>query len=259
MKNFTKKAVFVLILAFLLVNFTSCQNQMSSNNTHNAQNSLDYDGIYRGTLPCASCEGIKTTVYLNRDSTYKIITSYLGKEQNSQEETGKFTWDKTGTIIKLKDNNSSAVTQYFVGENTLTQLDKSGNKITGTLAPNYILSKDNYALLNKKWRPIELLGKPIILNEKHTKEPTLTFDDNSNRYLAVTDCNNISGGFEILPFNKLKFSPGMSTMMACESMEIEQKLGEVLKQADGFIINGDELTLIKGRMAPLAKFKTPMH
>lgn len=262
MKNLITK---IVLSVFAMAIFTAC-NSFKNNKTtesyedsRNAQNSLDYDGIYLGVLPCADCEGIKTTVYLNRDHTFKITENYLGKDKNSFVSSGTYSWNKAGNTITLKTPNSSDKRSFFVGENTLTQLDQSGNKIIGNLSPNYILSKDNYALLNKKWRPIELLGKPVILDNTFKAEPSLTFDDKENRYIGMTGCNNISGGFEILPFNKLKLSPGMSTMMACENMEIEQKLGEVLQRADGFIINGDELTLIKGKMAPLAKFKTPMH
>ena len=265
MKNLIKKPIASVALAlFSMMSFTACNSVKNASNenidnAHNAKNSLDYDGIYRGVLPCADCEGIKSTVYLNRDSTFKITETYVGKGENSFDTSGTFSWNKAGNTITLKTANASENRSYFVGENTLTQLDQSGNKISGNLAANYILSKDNYALLNKKWRPIELLGKPVILDGSLKTEPTLTFDDNENRYIGITGCNNISGEFEILPFNKLKLSPGMSTMMACENMEIEQKLGEVLRQADGFIINGDELTLIKARMAPLARFKVAMH
>lgn len=267
MKNLIKNGALIIwasasFLSCNTVKSTSTDTSTSTStptDSHQAENSLDYDGIYRGILPCADCEGIKTTVYINRDNSFKIVENYLGKNEKSIETSGTYSWTKMGNSIILKAPNSSEKRSYFVGENTLTQLDQSGKKIEGNLAPNYILSKDNYALLNKKWRPIELMGEPVILDETYKTEPTLTFDDASNRYVAITGCNNISGQFEVLPLNKLKLSPGMSTMMACEKMEIEQKLGEVLRQADGFIINADELILIKGKMAPLARFKVPMY
>lgn len=261
MKNPIVTAAFLLITSISFVSCTTANNSTKPivEESHQAENTLDYDGIYRGVLPCADCEGIKTTIYINRDNTFKIVENYLGKSENAIETSGTYSWTKMGNSIILKSPDSSEKRSYFVGENTLTQLDQSGKKIEGNLAPTYILSKDNYALLNKKWRPIELLGQPVILDGTLKTEPTLTFDDKENRYIGITGCNNISGEFEILPFNKLKLSPGMSTMMACEKMEIEQKLGEVLRQADGFIINADELILIKGKMAPLARFKVAMH
>ena len=52
-------------LLFLLVFVVSCQKQTKKDNksndslaiSHNAKNSLDYIGTYKGILPCADCEG----------------------------------------------------------------------------------------------------------------------------------------------------------------------------------------------------------
>ena len=40
---------------------------------HNAETSLDYWGVYEGTLPAASSPGIKTTLTLNKDKTFTLI------------------------------------------------------------------------------------------------------------------------------------------------------------------------------------------
>ena len=74
MKQITKSLIALPIALFVFAaTFMSCEAQKSAtaNNpdpAHSAQNSLDYDGIYRGTIPCADCEGIKATVYLMRNS-----------------------------------------------------------------------------------------------------------------------------------------------------------------------------------------------
>lgn len=99
-------------------NTTQHQNP-STSDSHNAQNSLSYDGIYRGLLPCADCEGIKTTIYLMRNNTYKVISDYQGKKDGYFETNGTFSWDKTGSIITLIDQNFKL--KYKVGEGTLTQ------------------------------------------------------------------------------------------------------------------------------------------
>ena len=107
---------------------------------HNAQISLDWNGTYKGVTPCADCEGIETEVTLNKDMTYIIKTKYKGKGDKVFEDTGDFKWDKTGSIVileGLKDRSS----QFFVGENTLTQLDMDGKRVMGDLAENYVLKK----------------------------------------------------------------------------------------------------------------------
>ena len=39
---------------------------------HNAENSLDIEGTYTGTLPAADCPGIKTTLTLNNDKSFTL-------------------------------------------------------------------------------------------------------------------------------------------------------------------------------------------
>jgi len=152
-----KKVVIAVSLVFL--SLISCQKQAekdgksddtttvvndSASSTvsdeHNSQNSLDYLGMYKGVLPCADCNGISTNIILNKDLSYEIITVYLGKREKIHREKGTFTWNKEGNTIILNEIKN-APNQYFVGENTLIQLDMEGKRITGELANNYVLVK----------------------------------------------------------------------------------------------------------------------
>lgn len=106
---------------------------------HNAQNSLDWNGTYKGVTPCADCEGIETEVTLNPDMSFLIKTKYKGKSDKVYQEKGKFKWDATGSKVTLETLDHHRL--FFVGENTLTQLDMDGNKVTGALADSYVLKK----------------------------------------------------------------------------------------------------------------------
>lgn len=108
----------------------------------NSMVSLDWNGNYTGTLPCADCQGIETAIALNKDGSYLMKTKYLGKSDMVNEKTGKFTWNTAGNTITL-DGISNAPSQYFVGENVLIQLDMAGKKITGNMAELYQLKKVN--------------------------------------------------------------------------------------------------------------------
>lgn len=107
---------------------------------HNAQNSLDWAGIYQGTLPCADCGGIETELTINSDGTYKLTEQYLDKEGEPFVSEGTFAWDETGSIVTLQSGEQTG-RQYLVGENTLTHLDMHGQQIDGELAEFYVLSK----------------------------------------------------------------------------------------------------------------------
>ncbi|WP_114764920.1 copper resistance protein NlpE [Vibrio rhodolitus] len=106
--------------------------------THTARNSLDWEGPYFGTLPCADCSGIATTLTLNFDGTYSYDQTYLGKgEEGEYKSTGEFVWNSKGDTITLSKEDDSQ--QFFVAENALMMLDVDGNKVEGEMADNYTL------------------------------------------------------------------------------------------------------------------------
>ena len=107
---------------------------------HTSRTSLNYYGMYSGTVPCADCEGIETTIILG-DTDYSIKTVYLGKNKTEYKETGVYSWNENVQIITL-EGIKNAPNQYFVGENYLKQLDMNGDEITGQWAEMYILRKD---------------------------------------------------------------------------------------------------------------------
>ncbi|AQX14111.1 hypothetical protein BAX94_03790 [Elizabethkingia meningoseptica] len=116
----------------------STSTESGIDDSHNAQNSLDWAGTYEGTVPCADCPGIKTTITLNDNGSFAIAEEYLERKTKS-EDKGKFEWDKSGSRITL--NGKDTKRQYFVGENQLFQLDTEGKEITGPNKDLYILKK----------------------------------------------------------------------------------------------------------------------
>ncbi len=105
---------------------------------HNAMNSLDYEGVYKGVLPTASGSGMDVVIELS-DSTYNKKVLYVGKGDKAINTKGTYSWNKEGNTITLEGEDKP--NQYFVGENTLTQLDIDGNKIKGEIEEDYILRK----------------------------------------------------------------------------------------------------------------------
>lgn len=150
-----KNKLFLVICALLC--FTNCKKEMkeveiktdtivkesvvTTMDSHNSQNSLDWQGTYKGVTPCADCEGIETEIVLNADLTFTLKTKYLGKGDGKVfQETGSFVWDKMGGIISL-EGLKGRTTHYKVGENRLIQLDMEGKVISGALAEKYVLKK----------------------------------------------------------------------------------------------------------------------
>jgi uncharacterized lipoprotein NlpE involved in copper resistance len=107
----------------------------------NSRNSLDWAGSYQGVLPCASCEGIETTLTLHANNTYQLESVYLGKDvDNRFQQSGIFSWDTKGSIITL-DNIAGEARSFRVEEQGVRQLDLSGQMVTGSLAELYRLNK----------------------------------------------------------------------------------------------------------------------
>ena len=139
------KKIYVLgIATFLLASVTACHNRPASQNNqaadiHNAQISLDWNGVYEGLIPSAGGEGISVQLTLNTDDTYQLSYLYIGENEEPYVSFGSFTWDDNGAIITLDCDECPPY--YLVGENELTQLDVNKEPITGDLASMYILKK----------------------------------------------------------------------------------------------------------------------
>ena len=121
---------------------TAASEAVAVDSAHTAENSLDWNGTYKGVLPCADCEGIETELELNADKTYELKETYLGKgDGKAFESKGSFQFDANNTsIIELDKTGDNR--KYFVAEGYLKALDMEGNEITGDLADKYELKKE---------------------------------------------------------------------------------------------------------------------
>jgi len=131
---------------------------------HNSRNSLDWPGVYTGTVPCADCEGIATTIRLNAEGSYERELLYLGKSDTPTRDTGMFSWDDSGSIVTLQPTQGE-VQLYQVGENRLFHLDRTGNRISGDLSARYVLmrAQRDPRIEDRKWLLIEVMGRPVQL------------------------------------------------------------------------------------------------
>jgi uncharacterized lipoprotein NlpE involved in copper resistance len=105
-----------------------------------SRTALDWDGRYRGRLPCAACEAIETELTLSADGRYLLKSRYLGRSDDWHHETGHFDWDERGQVVRL-DQGAPEARAFFVGENVLWQLNQSGQRIQGRMAELYQLHK----------------------------------------------------------------------------------------------------------------------
>lgn len=245
-----------IFLIFIITGIISCNLPKKTainkqiHESGNSMNSVDWQGTYLGVLPCADCEGIKTRIVLNKDLSYTIETSYLGKEPKVFQTKGAFTWDENGGKITLADSENQVLQ---VGENCLIQFDKNGRKITGDLADKYILKKEKIELTGKYWKLVRLNGKPV---ENTQREAFIRFIAEDNRVNGNSSCNMFNGKFELTQGNGIKFSPFAMTKMACVGNNIENEFMQILEKITNYSLTENELILQDEYESTLAKFET---
>jgi uncharacterized lipoprotein NlpE involved in copper resistance len=102
-----------------------------------AQHSLDWPGVYFGFLPCADCGGIKTSLALNHNNTYILMTQNVGKSIREFTEKGKFTWTDEKNVMLLTSRDGKVSHLYYVGDNKLIEVDPA----TGKHSSSHILER----------------------------------------------------------------------------------------------------------------------
>lgn len=249
------KKLNTLILLALTVIVAGCKSTQQTTEKEkeatmdSSRTSLDWDGYYVGTLPCADCPGIKVELELKTDQTFILKETYMERDVAPFITKGSFNWNKQGNSITLNFDDRPG-TNYLVGENTLIQLDMKGNRITGDLADLFKLRKKQIKITDTRWKLVELRGQEVV-----NSKAFVVFSTEKNQVYGNSGCNRFTGSFELGEGNRLALSQIASTRMACPDMETEQTFLSVLDMVDNYSISGGTLSLNKARMAPLARFE----
>lgn len=105
-----------------------------------ADASASWMGTYAGTLPCwKDCEGIKTEITVNADSTYTLSSQALGQEKEPRIFKGKYSLQTSKNIITLDAEGDHL--KFLVQDNSLKKLDKFGDAEQGAPQEKYVLEK----------------------------------------------------------------------------------------------------------------------
>jgi len=222
----------------------------------NSRNALDWQGVYVGTIPCADCPGIRVRIELRDDGRFTRAWTYLERNVAPLTDTGRFEWDSAGARIRLMSAERAAQ-QYQVGENVLFALDRNGQRITGERADLYRLEQvvNDARIENRRWRLIELNGRAV---EPPAEREGVYFelDGAQARVTGNASCNRFSGTYALTAGGRLQFDPNLiTTRMACDAIELEREVLEVLPRVDNYTLADGVLSLNRARMAPLARFR----
>ena len=134
-----KSAIFSVVAASALFVLMGCHNraEMQVLEPTQAEALKPMQQSWRGVLPCADCEGIETSLFLEKDGTWVMNQHYQGaKAPSSFASYG--TWARTADKLVLTD--TAGEKRYFRAKGEgLEMLDMQGNPIVSqfnyTLAP----------------------------------------------------------------------------------------------------------------------------
>ena len=104
-----------------------------------AQPDAQWVGRYYGVLPCASCEGIETTLILQGDGSYLLTETYKQRQPFTEKTEGRFTWRKPQEVFQL--DKAGGERRYQIGNSQIWALDADGKQVEGELANLYILKQ----------------------------------------------------------------------------------------------------------------------
>lgn len=134
------KTKFLLVAACSVIatGLVGCANS-SSDSPSAATQTAKYDAQYQGTLPCADCDGVVTTLTLNPDGTFFMESEYLANKPVKFSQKGKYTKVEEGVVELTLDNNDKVY--YQIEEGEAIMLDQNRKAPTGALADHYVLKQ----------------------------------------------------------------------------------------------------------------------
>ncbi|HCD1253780.1 TPA: envelope stress response activation lipoprotein NlpE [Citrobacter amalonaticus] len=91
---------------------------------------------WRGILPCADCEGIETSLFLEKDGTWVMNERYQGVREEPSSFASYGTWARTADKLVLTDSQGEKSYYRAKGE-ALEMLDREGNAVESQF--NYTL------------------------------------------------------------------------------------------------------------------------
>ncbi len=98
---------------------------------------IKLSGEYNGTMPCASCEGIKSSLKLDNAGVYHLDTTYLDGSDTMYRTSGIWFVNQDEKMLHLVDDDMH---YYVIEDDTLELLDKEGNRVE--LGEHYQITRD---------------------------------------------------------------------------------------------------------------------
>lgn len=134
-----KKTLLSAMAAFTLFALIGCNNRSDVDVIQPTQVAelTPMQQSWRGILPCADCEGIETSLFLEKDGTWVMNERYQGVREEPSSFASYGTWARTADKLVLTDSKGEK-SWYRAKGDALEMLDWEGNPIESQF--NYMLA-----------------------------------------------------------------------------------------------------------------------
>jgi heat shock protein HslJ/uncharacterized membrane protein len=249
-ENFMKKILSILLLLSLMTGCKSAAGKNSDAKGNTSENGIQEDDMtiyFKAT-------GNEPFWGLTIGKEKAIFTSLItGKEKFVFQSTEPIkAMDANVKMYKLSNSTSSATV-------TIQQLDCQ-NSMSGAISP-YKVSieiKNNSEANAKKiegcgkyitdyrlhdiWVLEELNGFKVFITDFQKELPRIEINAAENKYMGFGGCNSISGTI-FYEKDLLRFTNGISTLMACAPGNKEGEFTKALQSTTTYSIGDNRLTL----------------
>ena len=125
-----KTAILSVVAACTLFSLIGCNNRTEVEvlQPTRAAELKPMQQSWRGILPCADCEGIETSLFLEKDGTWVMNERYQGVRDEPSSFASYGTWARTADKLVLTDSKGEKSYYRAKGE-ALEMLDREGNPI----------------------------------------------------------------------------------------------------------------------------------
>lgn len=143
------KRIVLTLSIIALICATACNNNQKKTSCQESNDAVreivankeTKTGRFTGTMPAADCEGIRTILVVNSDSTYTLKEEYIGVENGIFETSGIYNQLGNG-LIELITPSSGEKTYFIEVETGFMLSDSLGTINKGELAEHYILKQE---------------------------------------------------------------------------------------------------------------------
>jgi heat shock protein HslJ/uncharacterized lipoprotein NlpE involved in copper resistance len=214
---------------------------------HNSRNSLDWAGTYEGVLRCADCPGGKTSLTLNRDGSYRLVTQAQGSQTAEKSVSGNFEWQPSGNAITLDEFGGGQ--QFAVGEGRVTLIraqgaaqPPAGNLVLTLVAHAPAAAPASAAQSTHLEQQLERYRWTLVSATDASRQRIAGLPPGQDRPVLLSfagsrlsiqgPCNRLVGGYQVTGANVLTVTARASTMMACDPalMQADSALSNLLSK-----------------------------